>query len=104
MKKKELLSFAQSAKDVLRAVEETAKRELGGSLQSSIENAASQLSTPPCERAKIVIAIQDKDGLKQFRVYMVYFAHKVCKDLSMIFMSSIHLFTDACPKLLTSLI
>ena len=73
LKKQELLSFAQSAEDVLRAVEESAKRKLGSSLQSSIEHAASQPSKPPCERAKIVISIQDKDELKQFRIYMVYF-------------------------------
>ncbi|RVX12609.1 hypothetical protein CK203_011720 [Vitis vinifera] len=71
LKKQELLLFAESAKDVLRTVEESAKRELGSSLQSSVESVASQPSKPPCERAKIVISIQDKDGLKQFRIYMV---------------------------------
>ncbi|KAL6351000.1 hypothetical protein AAG906_031586 [Vitis piasezkii] len=70
LKKQELLLFAESAKDVLRTVEESAKRELGSSLQSSVESVASQPSKPPCERAKIVISIQDKDGLKQFRIYM----------------------------------
>lgn len=73
LKKQELLSFTQSAKDVLRAVEESSKREVASMLQSTIESVASQPSNPPSERAKIVISIQDKDGLKQFRIFMVHF-------------------------------
>lgn len=64
--------FAQSAEDVLRAMEESAKRELGNSIQSSLETVADQPSKPFGERVKIVISIQDKNGLKQFRMYMVY--------------------------------
>ena len=56
----------------MRAVEEAARRELGSSMQSSLEAVAGQPAKPPCERVKIVISIQDKDGLKQFRIYMVY--------------------------------
>ncbi|XP_041013599.1 uncharacterized protein LOC121256880 [Juglans microcarpa x Juglans regia] len=70
LKKQELVSFAQSAEDLLRAVEESAKRELGNSRQSSLEAVSDQPSKPSCERVKIVISIQDKDGLKQFRIYM----------------------------------
>ncbi|KAK9276821.1 hypothetical protein L1049_006358 [Liquidambar formosana] len=70
LKKQELVSFAQSAEDVLRAVEESAKRELNSSVQSSLESVANQQPNPPCERAKIIISVQDKDGLKQFRMYM----------------------------------
>jgi hypothetical protein len=53
-------------------VEEAARRELGSSMQSSLEAVAGQPAKPSCERVKIVISIQDKDGLKQFRIYMVY--------------------------------
>ncbi|KAG6398897.1 hypothetical protein SASPL_140368 [Salvia splendens] len=52
LERQELASFAQSADDVVRAVEE-----------SPVE--------PQRERAKLVISIQDKDELKQFRVYIV---------------------------------
>ncbi|PON73759.1 Rad60/SUMO-like domain containing protein [Parasponia andersonii] len=70
LKKQELASFAQSAQDVLRAMEESAKIELGKSLQPSTDAAADQPKKPLTERNKIVISIQDKDGLKQFRIYM----------------------------------
>ncbi|KAF5450947.1 hypothetical protein F2P56_031256, partial [Juglans regia] len=70
LKKQELVSFAQSAEDVLRAVEESAKRELGNSIQSSLKTVADQSSKPFGKRVKIVISIQDKNGLKQFRMYM----------------------------------
>lgn len=66
------MSFAQSAEDVLRAVEESAKRELGNSMKSSLEAVDEQSSKRSCERAKIVISVQDKNGLKHFRMYMVY--------------------------------
>jgi hypothetical protein len=72
LRKQELVTFAQSAEDVLRAVEESAKRELGSSMQSSLEAVTDQPSKPPRERVKIVISVQDKDGLKHFRMYMVY--------------------------------
>ncbi|XP_062110012.1 uncharacterized protein LOC133821866 [Humulus lupulus] len=70
LKNKELVSFARSTQDVLQAIEESAKKELSKSLMLSLEAAADQPSKPCAERAKIVISIQDKDGLKQFRVYM----------------------------------
>ncbi|KAG6655821.1 uncharacterized protein LOC122308932 [Carya illinoinensis] len=70
LKKQELVLFAQSAEDVLRAMEESAKRELGNSIQSTMETVADQPSKPFGERVKIVISIQDKNGLKQFRMYM----------------------------------
>ncbi|KAG2700834.1 hypothetical protein I3760_06G016000 [Carya illinoinensis] len=62
LKKQELVSFAQSAEDLLR--------ELRNSRQSSLEPVSDEPSKPSCERVKIVISIQDKDGLKQFRIYM----------------------------------
>lgn len=72
LKKQELVSFAESAKNLLQTVEESAKRELDDSLQTSLDAVSEKTSKPPSDRAKIVISIQDKDGLKQFRVYMVY--------------------------------
>ncbi|GKU90258.1 hypothetical protein SLEP1_g4267 [Rubroshorea leprosula] len=53
-----LVSFAQSAKDLFQEVEKRPEAE------------TEQLSNPHCERAKIVISIQDKDGIKQFRIYV----------------------------------
>lgn len=70
--KQELLSCAQSAEDILRDIEESAKGEVGKSLQPSLDAIADQPSRPHNERAKIVISVQDKDGLKQFRIYMVH--------------------------------
>lgn len=67
LKKQELACFAQSADEVVRAVEESVRKDLDASLQSSSEKAEGDN-----ERAKLVIGIQDKDGLKHFRVYTVY--------------------------------
>lgn len=83
LKKQELLSCAQSAEHAMRTFEESGKRDLSASLQFSLDSVAepqSKLaSNPPCERAKIIISIQDKDGPKNFRVYMVYTSvQKVC--------------------------
>lgn len=64
--KQQLLSVAQG-EDVLRAMEESLKRKTDQSPQESAEN---QQPEPRCERAKIVVSIQDKDGLKPFRMYM----------------------------------
>ncbi|KAK4260768.1 hypothetical protein QN277_003843 [Acacia crassicarpa] len=69
LKKQELVSFAQSTKNMLQEVEESAKRELDDSLQTPVDAAKEIISKPP-ERDKIVISIQDKDGVKHFRVYM----------------------------------
>ncbi|PSS13443.1 NFATC2-interacting protein [Actinidia chinensis var. chinensis] len=69
LKKQELTSFAKSADELLRSVEQTTKIDFNTSLQSTIESAADQSTKPLCERAKIVISIQEKEGLKQFRVY-----------------------------------
>ncbi|KAL6007360.1 hypothetical protein ACLOJK_032857 [Asimina triloba] len=82
LKKQELASFSQSAEDIVRAVEAAVKRELGCSGKSSVETEANlstkssletEVNHPSKEsdkRAKIVISIQDKDGVKQFRVFM----------------------------------
>ncbi|MFQ6640677.1 hypothetical protein Gotur_014309, partial [Gossypium turneri] len=70
-RKQELLSFAQSAKSMLQEVEESAKQELSGSSKPSLDAVAEQPKNPAPERAKIVISIQNKDEIKQFRIYMV---------------------------------
>lgn len=69
LKKKELASFAQSAKDGLRDVEESVKRDLSASLHSLQDSVAEMPSKSSTERAKMVISIQDKSGTKQFRIY-----------------------------------
>lgn len=84
LKKQELASCAQSAEDVLRAVEESVKRELQSSMQSSLEVVADQPSKLNSERAKIVISIQDKDGPKQFRVYSVCFSTSHAKCIRLV--------------------
>lgn len=70
LKKQELLSYAQSAEDILQNVDEPVKKDSNISVQISSESAAEPPPKPSCERAKIVIGIQDKDGVKHFRVYM----------------------------------
>ncbi|KVH96265.1 uncharacterized protein LOC112528433 [Cynara cardunculus var. scolymus] len=69
LKKQELMSFTESAKDMLRSVEEAVKRDLTSSMNSACENPTGKPSKPAIERPKIVISIQEKDGLKQFRIY-----------------------------------
>ncbi|KAK1321492.1 hypothetical protein QJS10_CPA03g00437 [Acorus calamus] len=68
-KKQELASLLQSAEDVIRAAEEAAKKELNSSKDAVLESEADKSAKPRVERKKVVISIQDKDGLKQFRVY-----------------------------------
>ncbi|XP_020547632.1 NFATC2-interacting protein isoform X1 [Sesamum indicum] len=70
LKRAELASLAQSAEEVVRAVEESVRKDLSASLQSSPKSDTKQPSEPPPDKEKLVISIQDKDGLKQFRVYM----------------------------------
>ncbi|XP_056164630.1 uncharacterized protein LOC115672011 isoform X1 [Syzygium oleosum] len=67
--KQELQTFAQSTKDLLQSEEDSAKREVSSPSQS-LKDASAELPKPQCERAKIVISIQDKDGPKQFRVFL----------------------------------
>ncbi|KAL6543801.1 hypothetical protein OROGR_010298 [Orobanche gracilis] len=78
LKRQELASFTESADELVRAVEESVRKNLqhesviknlNNSLQPTPERATKQPSNPPPERSKLVISIQDKDGLKQFRVY-----------------------------------
>ncbi|KAL9262917.1 hypothetical protein AKJ16_DCAP04871 [Drosera capensis] len=86
LKREELASFAKSADDVLRAVEEAAKKKVA-SLCSSYEKLPAPVPKPPVpktpvlkaqvpeppapvERNKIVISVQDKDQGKQFRVFV----------------------------------
>ncbi|GFZ21512.1 hypothetical protein Acr_29g0006740 [Actinidia rufa] len=52
LKKPELASFAKSADELLRSVEQTTKIGFNTSLQSTIESAADQSTKPLCERAK----------------------------------------------------
>lgn len=52
------------------------KRKLDSSMPAALEAESEKVSKPAVERAKIVVSIQDKGGLKQFRVYAVLF---VCK-------------------------
>lgn len=65
--------MAESAENVVRAVEESVRKELS-SLQPSPDAVAAQPPKPQVERNKVVISIQDKDGAKQFRIYMVCYA------------------------------
>ncbi|XVF44232.1 hypothetical protein PTKIN_Ptkin02bG0104000 [Pterospermum kingtungense] len=68
LRKQELVSFAQSAKNLLLEVEESKIRELSG--QPSLDAVAEEPKNPAAIREKIVISIQNKDERKQFRVYM----------------------------------
>ncbi|KAL6190368.1 hypothetical protein ACLB2K_036766 [Fragaria x ananassa] len=70
LQKQELASFAESAENVVRAVEESVRQELLSSVQTSPDATAAPPPKPQVERDKVVISIQDKDECKQFRVYM----------------------------------
>ncbi|KAK7274230.1 hypothetical protein RIF29_15311 [Crotalaria pallida] len=54
---------------MLEIVEESARREFTYSLQSSKDGASEKTSKPP-ERPKILISVQDKKELKQIRMFM----------------------------------
>ncbi|XP_030529296.1 uncharacterized protein LOC115740066 isoform X2 [Rhodamnia argentea] len=66
--KQELQAFAQSA-NLLQSVEDSAQKKVSSPSQS-LKDASTELPKPQHERAKIVISIQDKDGPKQFRVFL----------------------------------
>ncbi|XP_076921048.1 uncharacterized protein LOC143582337 [Bidens hawaiensis] len=69
LKRQELLSFTESTKDLVRTVEENAKKDFKNVTSSDCERPIEKPSKPAVERPKIVISIQDKEGVKQFRVY-----------------------------------
>lgn len=76
--KQELQTFAQSAKDLLQSVDDSAQKKVSSPSQS-LKDASTESPKPQHERAKIVISIQDKDGPKQFRVFLVWL-HSECLD------------------------
>ncbi|KAL4178985.1 hypothetical protein AMTRI_Chr13g117870 [Amborella trichopoda] len=70
LRRQELASLAaQSADEVLRKLEESARSELHHSFESGPEPQEPCSPKLPKEREKVVIAVQDKDGSKQFRTY-----------------------------------
>ncbi|XP_027363634.1 uncharacterized protein LOC113871079 [Abrus precatorius] len=69
LKKQELASFAESAKNLLKTVEETSNSEIYNSLQSSTDG-VNEKTSEHSERAKILISLQDKDATKQIRMFM----------------------------------
>ncbi|KAL8531763.1 hypothetical protein ACS0TY_008383 [Phlomoides rotata] len=71
LKRQELASFAQSAEEVVRAVEESVRKDFNAASQSSPKSESILQLEPPRERTKLVISIQDKDGVRHFRVFMV---------------------------------
>ncbi|KAH1035731.1 hypothetical protein GLYMA_20G121600v4 [Glycine max] len=94
LKKQELAWFAESAKELLKDVEESSKLEINNSLQSSVVG-VDEKSTEHSERAKIVISVQDKDGTKQIRMFMddkferivKIYAEKIKCDMKLIVLS-----------------
>jgi len=76
IKKQELASLAQPTEDMLKAVMESAKRELRKSAQSAV---VLDVEPPPKPaRQKILISIQDKAGQKPFCMYMVSLLNHYC--------------------------
>lgn len=71
LKKQELASFAQSAEDVMRAVEESARKEISSLGRSALGSEGDQPSGVASEREKIIITIQDKDEQKKFCIFKV---------------------------------
>jgi hypothetical protein len=70
LKKKELASFAESAKELLKSVENSLETDNLNSLNTSKDD-ISEKTSKPYERAKILISVQDKEGTKQIRMFMV---------------------------------
>jgi len=70
LKKQELAAFAESAKKMLKTVENSVEIENSNSLQPSMDD-VSEKTSKPSERAKILISVQDKDETKQIRMFMV---------------------------------
>ena len=70
LKKQELAAFAESAKKMLKTVENSVETENSNSLEPSVDD-VSEKASKPFERAKILISVQDKDETKQIRMFMV---------------------------------
>lgn len=94
LKKQEIASFAESAKNLLKDVEESSKVEISDSLQYSVD-VVKEKSSEHSERAKILISVQDKAGTKQIRMFMddkferivKTYAEKIKCDLKQIVLS-----------------
>jgi hypothetical protein len=72
LKREELASMtSDSAEDMLRKLEESAKRELQKSEKFDADTALYDASKLSSTRQKVIITVQDKKGTKQFRLYMV---------------------------------
>ena len=73
LKKEELASFARSADDVVKAVIESAKKDIESCARSNDQEDENDLKIVKdnFDRPKILISIQAQDGLKQFRMYKV---------------------------------
>lgn len=74
LKKQELASVALSAENLLRAVEESAKVDVGNTAPASVDlDLDDQTPVASKERPKIVISVQDngKEEPKQYRLFMV---------------------------------
>ncbi|GER32801.1 small ubiquitin-related modifier [Striga asiatica] len=70
LKRQELASFTMSADELVRAVEESVKKNFNAESQSPPPKTVNKEPLkPPKERSKLVISIQDKEEHKQFRVY-----------------------------------
>ncbi|CAJ2630637.1 unnamed protein product [Trifolium pratense] len=69
LKKRELASFAESAKKLLKSVEDSVEMDNLNLLHTSKDD-ISEKTSKPYERAKILISVQDKEGTKQIRMFM----------------------------------
>lgn len=67
LRKQELALFAQPTEDMLKAVVESAKRDLCNSAKTAVVLDVDDAPKP--ERQRILISIQDKGGQKPFRMY-----------------------------------
>lgn len=71
LKKQELASLAMSAKDILREAEISAQKSVRDGAKHGQEVEKGKELALQDIREKIVLSIQDKDVVKQFRIYMV---------------------------------
>lgn len=70
LKREELVSLTSDSADMLRKLEESAKRELQKSEKSDADIAVCDASKLSTTRQKVIITVQDKKERKQFRLYM----------------------------------
>eukprot|EP01018_Ginkgo_biloba_P028189 Gb_32180 [translate_table: standard] len=71
LKREELMSLTtESTEEMLHELGDSTKKERLKSIMSNADTRGYDAIKPPCTRKKIIITIQNKEGGKQFRIYV----------------------------------